>query len=360
MRTLSSSSCTIFLLLGCSDHGLHENSRTSEAEEVYDTGSPDVNPPDDPDPNTLTAGLKGRICDPSGGYWVVGATASVEWDGNGDGDMDFEVLDHTDGDGRFTLLDLPPGPNHVEVAKGSFSTSIDVDLVAGEILELADPSCLDRDNIDIAVVTGEYDDIGEILTNLTLSFDSYDGISSTGYMALLSDPGLMAHYDIIFLNCGIEWSWLSQQEQIGANIVDYVQQGGSLYASDWAYWFIEKSYPDLLDFSGDDATVGDAFHGAPGSFIARVVDTNMQGLLGSNTAEIYFNYNAWAVAQSAGTAANVLVKGDMSLEDGTLVTDSPLSVRLAGGDRVIYTAFHNEAQTTIDMDLLLLEIILSL
>jgi hypothetical protein len=27
---------------------------------------------------------------------------------------------------------------------------------------------------------------------------------------------------------------------------------------------------------------------------------------------------------------------------------------------VIYTAFHNEAQTTLDMDLLLLEIILSL
>jgi len=350
----------LFFVLACSDQALHQSSRSNEAGDLNDTASPEMEPDIEPDPDNLTSGLKGRICDPSGGYWVVGATASAEWDANGDGIMDFEVLEQTDGEGRFTLLDLPPGPNHIEVSKGSFSTSIDVDLVAGQILELDEPSCLDRENIHIAVVTGEYDDIGEILTDLTLAYDSYDGISSTEYLALLGDPGAMAAYDIIFLNCGIEWSWLSQQEQIGANIVDYVQQGGSLYASDWAYWFIEKSYPDLLDFRGDDATVGDAFNGAPGSFIATVVDANMQGLLGSNTAEITFNYNAWAVPQTAGTQAKILVKGDMSLEDGTPVSDSPLSVRLLGGDRVIYTAFHNESQTTLDMDLLLLEIILSL
>ena len=350
----------LFFSLACSDQGLHNQSRTGEGGSPTDTTLPPDEPEPEPEPELQSAAVSGRVCDPSGGHWVVGAITSVLLDYDSDGVTDFEILDHTDQDGRFELLDLPPGPHQIDVLKGSFSTTLEVDLIAGEILQLEDPICLDRDTVEIAVVTGEYDDIGEILTDLTLAYDSYDGVSTTDYLSLLGDPSLMATYDIIFLNCGIEWSWLSQQDQIGANIVDYVQQGGSLYASDWAYWFIEASYPDLLDFSGDDATVGDAFHGMPGSFQASVVDPNMQALLGSGIAEIWFNFNAWAVAESAGADATVLVKGDMALEDGTLVLDSPLSVRLAGGDRVIYTAFHNEAQTTLDMELLLLEIVLSL
>ena len=353
-------------LIGCSEHGLHGNGLPGDGGQNSDTGTtPDEEPtPEEPEPEPeaepQTSGIEGRVCDPSGGYWVVGAEASVEWDGDGDGVEDFTVSSLTDSDGRFSLMSLPPGTHEVMVTKGSFSTLFEVELEPGEVLVMDEPSCLERDNINIAVVTGEYDDIGEILTNLTLSFDSYDGVSSTDYLTLLGDPTLMSEYDIIFLNCGIEWSWINQQTQIASNITAYVDQGGSLYASDWAYYFVESAYPDLLDFHGDDATVGEAFHGAPGSFTASVVDTNMQGLLGSNTASIWFNYNAWAVAQSAGVDAKVLVKGDMSLEDGTVISESPLSVRLKGGDRVIYTAFHNEPQTTIDMDLLLLEIILSL
>ena len=108
----------------------------------------------------------------------------------------------------------------------------------------------------------------------------------------------------------------------------YVDQGGSLYASDWAYYFVESAYPDLLDFHGDDATVGEAFHGAPGSFTAAVVDTNMQGLLGSNTASIWFNYNAWAVAQGRSRCQS-LGQGRYELEDGTVISESH-SVRLRG------------------------------
>ena len=89
------------------------------------------------------------------------------------------------------------------VTKGQLFNPFEVE--PGEVLVMDEPSCLERDNINIAV-DREYDDIGEILTNLTLSFDSYDGVSSTDYLTLLGDPTLMAEYDIIFLNCGIEWS----------------------------------------------------------------------------------------------------------------------------------------------------------
>ena len=345
--------------LSCVEQGIHRPASVLGDGAQLDSGlSPSVY--SETAPPNLTAGLHGRVCDPSGGYWIAGATASFEWDTNHDGTADARVSAQTDGDGNFRLLELPPGPARVDIIKGSFSTHIDVELIDGQITHVKEPSCLSRDNIDIAVVDGQYDDIGEILDFLTLPFDRYDGVYSTQYLELLGNRAEMAKYDIIFLNCGIEWSWVTQQEEIRQNIVDYVEQGGSLYASDWAYWFIEQSYPKFIDFSGDDRHPGEALHGAPGGSDVSVLDPHMQTLLGSSSAQIYFNYNSWATIEAAGETGTVLVEGDMSLEDGSVIRDSPLTVRMNGDKRVIYTAFHNEAQTTLDMELLLLEIILSL
>ena len=79
--------------------------------------------------------------------------------------------------------------------------------------------------------------------------------------------------------------------------------GRQLIRVGWAYYFV-RGVSRPLDFHGDDATVGEA-HGAPGSFTAAVVDTNMQGLLGSNTASIWFNYNAWAVAECGSRCQSI-------------------------------------------------------
>jgi SAM-dependent methyltransferase len=350
---------SVFLSLSCMDPGLHRLITAPEGIAALDSGLSPSLQTETPPPD-LTAGLHGRVCDPSGSYWVAGATVSLARDEDQDGTADIQRHVETNGDGHFHLLGLPPGPARIDIRKGSFSTHIDVELINGEITHIKEPSCLSRDNIDIAVVEGKYDDIGEILDFLTLPFESYEGANSTQYLELLGDPAEMAKYDIIFLNCGIEWSWVSQQEEIRQNIVDYVEHGGSLYASDWAYWFIEQSFPEFIDFSGDDHHPGQALHGAPGGSAVSVLDPNMQTLLGSSSAQIYFNYNSWATIEAAGETGTVLVEGDMSLEDGSLIRDSPLTVRLNGNQRVIYTAFHNEAQTTLDMELLLLEIILSL
>ena len=103
-------------LIGCSEHGLHGNGLPGDGGQNSDTGStPDEEPtPEEPEPDPevepQTSGLEGRVCDPSGGYWVVGAEASVEWDGDGDGVEDFTVVSLTDSDGRFSLMSLPREP----------------------------------------------------------------------------------------------------------------------------------------------------------------------------------------------------------------------------------------------------------
>ena len=65
---------------------------------------------------------------------------------------------------------------------------------------------------------------------------------------------MMESYDIIFFNCGSSGSWWSQNRQgITENIRSYVGNGGSIYASDLEYVFIEEAFPDKIDFFGEDA-----------------------------------------------------------------------------------------------------------
>ena len=69
----------------------------------------------------------GRICDTAGDGWVVGATVWVSIDLDGDGVEDMNIEATTDGDGYFTLEEVPPGTHIIMVEKGSFSTSFQVE-----------------------------------------------------------------------------------------------------------------------------------------------------------------------------------------------------------------------------------------
>ncbi|MBK9371940.1 MAG: carboxypeptidase regulatory-like domain-containing protein [Deltaproteobacteria bacterium] len=74
--------------------------------------------------------VTGRICDPSGGLWIVGATVTLSADLNGDGTIDVEITTTTDADGYYTLTGVPDGTWLVRVEKGSFSVEFEV-TVAG-------------------------------------------------------------------------------------------------------------------------------------------------------------------------------------------------------------------------------------
>jgi len=357
---------------GCSDYSFspdpwerHVDEHVGGYESFGDGDVPDepydgLRPPDDTDEPWL-AGVTGRVCDPSGGNWVVGAEAKVTVDTDGDGSTDTVVVDETDVEGRYLLLDLPPGPTIIDITKGSFSTSVAVELVEGAVIELPDPTCLERDSVEIAVVTGIYDDIGGILDALTLPYDSYSGVGSSEYRTFLRDPAAMGAYDIIFLNCGIDFDWLSEDEAISTAIATYVAGGGSLYASDWAYAFVEGATPELIDFDGDDTTVGDAFVGAPGTLTVDVDDPVMKAILGTNSADLYFDYDKWVIPTAVRSDVAVLVSADAPLLEGGTIADAPLAARWQNGQgQVLFTAFHNHSQATIDMETLLLEIVLSL
>jgi hypothetical protein len=177
----------------------------------------------------------------------------------------------------------------------------------------------------------------------------------------------MAEFDIIFINCGVSTDWLyTHREEIRSNLRSFVEGGGSLYASDWAYYFIELPFPGKIDFYGDDSVAGDAQLGTLGTVTANVIDPVMQAIMGSTTATINFDLSSWAISEALAPDVEVLLQANvraMDLWGGTsVVPNAPIAARFeVGAGRVIYTAFHNEHQaTTIDMREILGEIILSL
>lgn len=346
------------LAAACSDYNINPTDKGEDDGEDVTDEQPDDDIPGDV--NTGETGmLEGRICDPSGGGWVVGAAVWISLDYNGDGVEDDRIDGETDADGHFLLSGVPMGTHTVYVEKGSFTTTFQVTLEDPGTTTLAEEECLDATEVTIAVVTGQYDSIQHILDELGLEYDLYNGLNAQ-YLNLLNDPALMAEYDIIFFNCGMSDSWQTNKGDIASNVKNYVLEGGSIYSSDWAYFVFESAFPDALDYYGDDNVSGSAYMGNVTHIQADVLDPNIQAIVGGSTADLTYDLGSWVVPTSAKDTVDVLVKGDAPLVWGSAQKDAPLAVRFHKGGTALYTTFHNESQITVDMKDILQEIILSL
>ncbi len=364
---------TVLSVAGCTDYELNpgnDGSQTGDDDAGRpDDGDDDVVDEDNPTPGGDTGdplddgegGVMGQICDPSTVDWVSGAEVSIAIDWDGDGVVDEVLSTLTGSDGSFTLLGVPEGTWTVTIVKGSFSATYEVHVFEGEITEIPEPVCLEGHDVNIAVVTGEYDDIGAILMEMGLGFDQVEGYTNDDYIALLTDLPTLQTYDMVFLNCGINTSWYDEYATIRDNLETYLFEGGRIYVSDWSYFFIELPIPDAIDFYGTDTTFGSALDGSPGHLTADVLDANMQAMVGGTTADLNFNLNSWALAEAAGVGATVMVEADAGLYSGGSLPSAKLAIKVEyGSGAAVFTAFHNEAQATVDMGLLLREIVMTL
>ncbi len=90
---------------------------------------------DCPVPNRDTTGdVRGQLCDPDVGGWLVGALAQAV-----QGARTFQ--DHTDARGRFHLAGLTPGDVEVVVTKGSYRRVFNVPITAAVTVQVADGVC---------------------------------------------------------------------------------------------------------------------------------------------------------------------------------------------------------------------------
>lgn len=333
MRTLAfrllSFSLPMMLLAGCSGGADDANPGAGPR----GSGRPDGLPASSVDCSSGSETLKGRFLAPNGSTPVAGAFVYVAsgdcWAG-------------TDQDGNFTVKGLPLGETQVRAEKGLFRSEATATPGSTTLSLQVDPSA-----VPLAYVAGSFDTVQFVLERLGFHPDQIDEDS------LSSD--VLAKYAAVFLNCGLN-EVPAEDPDVQQALKGYVEGGGVLYASDWAEIYVKEAFPGKVNFLGLDPRVGEV-----GTHEAKVLDEGLARALGRSTASITFDAAIWAVIDSVPASTRVLVSGPATTVDGATLSDRPYLVQFeAGKGRVTYTSFHNEAQTTGDMDTLLEQLLFQL
>lgn len=291
-------------------------------------------------------------------------------------------------DGTFTLTNLTAGTYTISLKKGLFSSERTLEVASEDNIDIPDIPIESFPRI--GVVTGNFDNIESVLYDIGLVnpftqeplFDIINGTfagrpsggdshghghgSTSGaftaktndnlqpnvdfYFAdLIADPALLAEYDILFLNCGLSESYTEHND----NITQYVSNGGILYATDWAFKYLEgitgdgQQYINFLDpeksgrSTETEATIFD-------QDLIDWLQINF-GITISNDDTILLDefIGGWQVVESANDASVVSwFNGPVTYRDaaGAEITENKdlAFTFLVGEGGVFYSSFHTE------------------
>lgn len=182
-----------------------------------------------------------------------------------------------------------------------------------------------------ATNTPYWDNIGAILTSMGYPFTELLDSSLSIYSNISAR-------DVLFLNCSPNCS--SNAPGAKNNLNNYVDGGGIIYASDWAYIYLQTSFgSDKIKFY-NGATIGDS-----GQYICQVTDEGLRDYIGASSIELNLNLSGWVPIESVATATKVYLSGNNDSSYPSQVAGKPMLVSFKSGKgTVIFTTFHNEAQ----------------
>ncbi len=288
--------------------------------------------------------INGQVTSPGGAAQIIGAEVTIEGYGT----------TTTDANGQFTFTDVPSGQHNIDIVKNDFrgfhSVQICGDTDNNIALDIAPPPH------SFAVVPGDFDSIEIVLQNMGLvANEHFDYLQATD----LKNVTNLSGYNVLFLNC--TGSPLGADTEVQSTLRAFVNAGGRVYASDWAYEYVEETWPDAVHFNGDLAGSPNPKIGQIGEATATVHDPDLSQYLGKTSVALNYDLPAWVVMEGAADTTNVLIEADATFTELGLQPAWPLLVQFDQGDgSVIYTTFHNEAQTTGDMDAILTYLVFTL
>lgn len=282
-----------------------------------------------------------------------------------------------DGSFSFTVTSVSGNSIPLVFEKGMFRMAQNV--TASETMALGNVQ-LPKEALDgapkIAVVTGAFDRIEVILAKLGLA--TYDSATdeidfATAAFTMIDDVNdLIAvdpatnlprirGFDIVFINCGAGDESLNTPENRTV-LRAYVENGGVLYATDWAYDFVEQSIPEYLRFAGEDDTnpaqplaLREALDGPSDITVDAIVrDALLASWLdgvtciggscrnADGTIRIEGFLAGWAIMDGAHSAlADAVFEHVGGVIPDINTQDRPLSVTFAFGEgQVIYSSYH--------------------
>ena len=307
------------------------------------------------DPTVVESGaIAGRVCDPSGRTWLQNANAYVNLvDEHG---VIYDTVEtFSDETGTWTISDLPGEAQYTVYVTYGNEILIEetVWVGSGETVQLDEPSCFDPLDLEVAVVTGDYDDFDDVLDDLGfLEYTLIDGLDTVQLTDFLSSPTELAKYDVIFFNGGFTEDGIiydSEDETntlpdtVIENVVAYVDAGGSIYASDWAYDIVEIGWPDRIEFVGADDVPDDAQKGDYCQVDAAVSDASLAAYLETQYIPIEYDLEVWPPIENVDRSVSTHLTGSVEYTDGLsnfTLASVPLLVSFNSGDgKVAFSTF---------------------
>jgi hypothetical protein len=309
----------------------------------------DTTPTPTPLPDEVTPSVghvEGRVCAPDGNTYLAGATVYIDAQG-----IRYETTSNGDGDWRLT--GVPVGVWTAHVIKSSFHATLEVVVSSGQVYVVPESECsVGQDHLKIAIVDGDWDNVYDVLLNVGIDpgiVSRYDGRQGDNNWAgtLLGDYTLLASYDMVLINCGAAEDGFFANPVYVDNLKQFISSGGSLYASDWAYDFVEKAFPTAIDFYRDDLWRNDAERGkAVPNVVASIPDLTLSAAMGQSSFVLHHQWDQWTIMNQVGANVRVYVSGPAipvvdGVEQPTLQV--PYTVGFShGAGRVFYTSFHQE------------------
>jgi len=309
--------------------------------------------------------LRGVVCAPSRQIYIAQARVRIHVEDCEGNQMTLETVSGPDG--GYYFPQVPCGQHRVYVDAGQFQTDFIVPIQAGHQTDITGAGlkqCFAADHVRIAAFWGQWDRMHMILDDLGLNYDFYnfewewyndahpDDIEA---LQILRDPARLAEYHILFFNCGsASLRWVNGFPEVRQNLRNFVLAGGSIYASDLAWAYVEGAFPDAIDFYGtNDLPSGAMASDGPQqvtshqSVAATVEDPVLAQYIGAGSFTAYFGSGPLIAVEAPGPGTTVHVKGLVALENRSGLTGQPLVLsHHPGGSagRAIYTTFHNDDQ----------------
>lgn len=233
----------------------------------------------------------------------------------------------------------------------------------------------------IATTVGDFDNVAAPFDRMVVDHDEYEGLISTATWSHTYNPdnealkveGLLGtqndllNFGTVLVASGTRGLGLRQYNGLDPDdefVSDpdalqrtkaFVNRKGNLVVTDWAYDLVEQTWPDVIEFLGDDTVYDDAQSGQIQSISAEITDDTLASALNMDHLAINYDFSNWAVIESVDESkATVLARGDITYDrrDGNgpqTLTGVPLLVLFqpqgAEAGKVLFSTFHFDAQT---------------
>lgn len=252
----------------------------------------------------------------------------------------------------------------------------------------------------MAVVRGAFDRMQDILAKVGFGeVETEQGAAGYGQLVpgteafdLLNSPKVLFedqdgdgkkdlfNYDIVFINCGASEQAISSfkgkhhrwhketghpsilNEENRTTLKKFVEEGGVLYTTDWAYDYVEQALPSYINFYGSEEvsvndpedsnaaevgrsgieTHGNILQNSLQAWLANVDCYEGKSCLNNDQSILITDFLAgWGVIEGAHSGANVTfwVEGDVEWTEGSGVRPLTLSFK-AGEGSVFYSSYH--------------------